>query len=363
MTIALLATGNEIIEGDILNTNGRDLAHILHSEGLSPKIHMATSDTEEEILECLQFLSDKHDVIIITGGLGPTSDDRTRFALSRFLNQSLVVFDEALEHLQNILRHSSLALTVSNRQQALFPEAATLMPNPFGTAMGCYCAKDNKLYFLLPGPPRECLPMFQDYVLPQLETTRGANQWLKWRLFGVAESEIGQQMDDALRHIPCETGYRLEMPYVEFKVRCEEKFKPTVREIVDPLVAHYIIASTEKKASEALIELIIKRKQRISIVDEVTGGLLESLILKPETRSLLDFCGQKKLDHVFHLKGLREYWQQEKGTTTSISISYKDSQESQQIESHQIPFRSAMVLYYAAEWLSFRLFHLINELH
>ena len=140
MTIALLATGNEIVEGDILNTNCQELAHSLHSEGLAPSMHMACSDSEEDILDCLQFLAARPDVMIITGGLGPTSDDRTRFALSRFLGLPLLVFSSALEHLQKILRHSALAMTSSNKQQALFPKSAILLPNPF--AIPCHTLKE-----------------------------------------------------------------------------------------------------------------------------------------------------------------------------------------------------------------------------
>lgn len=378
MTIALLATGNEIVEGDILNTNCRELAHILHSEGLSPTTHLATSDNEQAIQAGLKFLSSHHNTIIITGGLGPTSDDRTRFALSHFLNAPLVEFFDATNHIQKLLRNSPLASTESNKQQTYFPANAVLLPNPYGTAMGCYCKQEDKLYFMLPGPPRECLPMFHHYVLPLLQkNSPHVSPWIKWRLFGVAESEIGQKLDDALRHIDCETGYRLETPYVEFKVRCDPGKGEEVKRIIEPLVAPHIIASTEKKASEALYDRIVQGKKTVRIIDEVTGGILESILLKPEIWSKLAFTQRrdsnensnenKEMDLVFKLTGLKEYWLQETGTSTSIRIDYKEaknhsrSQGIEAYESHQLPFRSALVVHYAAEWICFRMLEIISK--
>jgi nicotinamide-nucleotide amidase len=371
MTIALLATGNEIVEGDILNTNCRDLAHILHSEGLAPTMHLSTSDNESEIHDGLQYLAARHDTIITIGGLGPTSDDRTRFALGHYLNVPLVDFPEATNHIQKLLRNSPLASTEGNKQQTLFPANATLMPNPYGTAMGCYCKQDDKTIFMLPGPPRECLPMFHHYVMPELgRATSHTNPWIKWRLFGVAESEIGQKMDDALRHMHCETGYRLETPYVEFKVRCDSCDRAEVMRIIEPLVAPHIIASTEKKASEALIEEIAKKQKNIRIIDEVTGGVLETLLLKPETWGRLSFSGSEKrmdeVDYIFHMTGLQEYWLQAEGTSTSLCIHFESNKNRgnkaiEEDETHTIPFRSALVVQYAAEWLSFRMLELLSK--
>ncbi len=368
MSIALLATGNEIVEGDILNTNCRELARMLHLEGLSPTTHLSTSDNEKDIQKGIEFLSQSHDIIIITGGLGPTSDDRTRFALGHFLNVPLIPFPEATNHIKKILRNSTLATLESNKQQIFFPSDATLLPNAYGTAMGCFCKVKDKLFFMLPGPPKECLPMFKRYVVPILQKSAlHANPWIKWRLFGVAESEIGQKLDDALKHIDCETGYRLETPYVEFKVRCDPNSKDVVKRIIDPLVAPHIIASTEKKASDVLYDTIVQGQKTIRIIDEVTGGLLETLILKPEIWPKLNFrvkderTDEKEAEVIFHVTGLKEYWSQQEGTSTMLCIDYKNHGIHAH-EDHIVPFRSANVVHYATEWICFRLAQIINGL-
>lgn len=364
MTVGLLATGDEIIQGDTLNTNSYQLAHGLNSEGLALGRHLSCSDRENDIVECLEFLTRDHNIILITGGLGPTSDDRTRFALSRFIKTPLTHFPAALEHIKQRLRHSKLAITEGNRQQAEFPPDAQLLPNPNGTAMGCFCIHHDIWYFLLPGPPRECLPMFNHYVLPRLQhTQREETQLLKWRLFGVAESQIAQQLDDALSQVDCETGYRLETPYVECKVRCRPEMLAAVQAVVEPIVAPHIISGIDKKASELFQEAILRWQIPITIQDDASGGLLQTLVQRPDNYEWLSFHVHAKSQVHCHISGLREYWSgQATVGVTSLSIHIKHP-EGEIMETHELPFRSPMVVHYAAEWLSFRLFHLINKLH
>lgn len=364
MKVALLATGDEIIHGDTLNTNSHNLAQILSSEGLPLGLHLVCSDKENELYDCIQFLESNHDIIVITGGLGPTSDDRTRFALERFLKTKLVEFPEVIQHIQNRLGLSDKELSPGNRQQALFPAGAKILPNPNGTALGCYVDWQNKVFVLLPGPPRECLPMFHNYVLPLLQQMEHSDKQLfKWRLFGVAESQIAQQIDEALAHIDCKTGYRLETPYVECKVRCKSHLIETVKQIIEPIIAPHIIATPEQKASELLHKTILESEIPIAIIDEATGGVLQTLIQQPSNYSWVKFHNDEKALLHFHLRGLKEFWSQEKKSgTTSLSIEYSSATMNGK-ETHDIPYRSPLVIHYAAEWLSFRLFHLIKQLH
>src|SRR3990167_6944088 len=136
MSIALLATGDELVIGDTLNTNSQQLAHTLNSEGLLLGFHLICSDQEEDIFEAIRFLSTHHSILIMTGGLGPTSDDRTRFALSKFMDTPLQEYELATEHIKARLEASKLSMNPGNHQQALFPPNAVLLPNPLGTAMG-----------------------------------------------------------------------------------------------------------------------------------------------------------------------------------------------------------------------------------
>ncbi len=364
MTIALLATGDEIVHGDTLNTNARDIAHILSSEGLSLGMHMSCSDKETDIVSCLNVLTMQHDLIIIIGGLGPTTDDLTRFALAKYTDSPLIQHSEALEHIKQRMAIAQVPINEGNLQQSLFPADARLLPNPHGSAVGCIYRWNEKTFILLPGPPRECLPMFHNHVLPVLQQrAHSTKQILKWRIFGLAESEIAQRLEEALADIDCQTGYRLETPYIEFKVRCTSNAVNQVKAIVDPILTPHIIASVEQKASDNLIELILKNNEPVTIIDEVTGGLLQTLLVKPGTHHLFNFHQMATTNVNFYLKGLDEYWQQQQGKhVAQLTINYSN-QNQEGGETHQIPYRSPLVVYYAAEWLSFRLFHLINQLH
>ncbi|MCL5272992.1 MAG: competence/damage-inducible protein A [Gammaproteobacteria bacterium] len=364
MTISILATGDEIVHGDTLNTNAREIAHALSSEGLSLGLHMACSDKETDIIGCLKVLTLQHDLIIIIGGLGPTTDDITRFALAKFTGETLVQNTEAFEHIKKRMQTAKVVINEGNLQQCLFPAHAMILPNPNGSAVGCAYQWNDKTFILLPGPPRECLPMFNDYVLPMLQKREhSTKQILKWRIFGLAESEIAQTLEEALTDIDCHTGYRLEVPYIEFKVRCTSELVQKIKAIVDPILAPHIIASVEQKASDKLRDLVLSKNEPITIIDEVTGGLLQTLLLKPGNQHLFNFHQMQSTNVHFHLKGLDEYWQQQPGKhTTLLTINYSN-QNQEGGETHQIPYRSPLVVYYAAEWLSFRLFHLINQLH
>lgn len=364
MTIGILATGDEIVHGDTLNTNGHEIAHALSSEGLSLGYHLACSDKKTDIVNCLSFLAKEHNIILIIGGLGPTTDDLTRFALAQYTGEQLVQHDEALKHITQRLQQVNLAINQGNLQQSLFPAQATLIPNHNGSAFGCYYSWNNITFILLPGPPRECLPMFNEYVIPLLQqTAHSQKQIIKWRIFGLAESEIAQILEDALEGVECQTGYRWESPYIEFKVRCNPDKVEQIKSIIDPILEPHIISTEDKKASEILRQYIKDRNQPITIIDEATGGLLQMLLEKPDVHSLLSFNELHKNKLCFHIRGLEEYWQQQSAHhTTQVTLDYTN-QKQQGSETYTIPYRTVSVLGHAAEWLCFRLMHLINQLH
>ncbi|KTC65629.1 Competence damage inducible protein CinA (plasmid) [Legionella adelaidensis] len=362
MRIAILATGNEIIQGDTLNTNSHQIAHLLSSEGFTVSHHLTCGDEEEAIVNCLSFLAHTHDIVIVIGGLGPTSDDRTRFALGSFLKQPLVEHAQAVKHIKECLKFNN-TIDEGNYQQSLFPENATILPNPYGSAVGCWCPQAGKSFFLLPGPPRECLPMFEKFVFPKIrKQLPDAKKLLKWRLFGVSEGLIAQKLDASLAHLDCETGYRIDIPYLEFKVRCFDEQIETIKNIIEPLIQPYIIATPETRASEQLRSLINELDEPLVIIDNATGGAFQLAIQKPENHEKLFFHDLADARLRFHITGLQEYWHNEQTNKANIIIKYKnDSGEGK--ETHELLYYSSLVLQSAAELLSFRLFHLIQQLH
>lgn len=363
MTIAILATGDEIVHGDTLNTNGQLIAKALSSEGLPLGLHLSCADKEDALIESIRFLALKHNIIISIGGLGPTSDDLTRFAFAKVFALDLEEYPEALSHIESRLQRANLPFDAGNRQQALFPRDATLLPNPNGTAMGCIFWAKDILCILLPGPPRECLPMFEQYAFPQLQqTSHSKKQLLSWLLFGVAEGEVAEQLEKALADLPCKVGYRLDMPYLEFKVFCEPSQAHQVKAIVDPMVAAHIISLPKQKASHQLRQYLTYLPDELVINDKATGGMLESLLRHPETDSRVNFHVANG-SYFIEIKGLEAYWQNREEHQTELWIHYSLANQNG-FEHHVIPYRNrGYILGWAGEWLSFRILHLLNSLH
>ena len=137
-SVALLATGDEIINGDILNSNAQEIAQKLVEHGIQVGMHLTVGDNSAEIRAAISFLLQHHRALIITGGLGPTTDDLTRYALAEVLNRELLFDEPTWQRIVDPL--NKLGYTVppeNNRQQALFPEHAVIIPNVHGTAAGC----------------------------------------------------------------------------------------------------------------------------------------------------------------------------------------------------------------------------------
>lgn len=365
--IALLATGDELIDGDILNTNGQKIAQTLKDNGFAMGMHVIVSDAEQDMVAAIEFLLKNHDIVITIGGLGPTSDDRTRFAYSQALGKPLIFDESSWQHIVERLQRYKLDVHTSNRQQALFPEGATILPNENGTANGCYILTSNaKAIFMLPGPPHECIPMFQHYVLPTLlQQQQGPLYYhAKWRLFGAAEGEIGAILDDLLSSFSVTTGYRWDYPYLEFKIRTEDQnILPEMASLIEKAVKPFLIATAEKTAGEILKEKIPSYRGMIMINDHATGGLLQHTLLNHNTRPHLQFVHKKpkniaNLSNLTYIEisGMEEFWQNQKNLqdNTNVEILFQTQEKNYHFKS-TIPFRNPRVTSYAVELICYQI--------
>jgi nicotinamide-nucleotide amidase len=362
--IALLATGDEISQGDILNTNSQEIAHRLFNQGMHVGNHMVTSDAIGEIEQAITFLLASHNALIITGGLGPTSDDLTRYALSQAVDRPLI-FNESIweEIVARLKRFGYDNPPLSNRQQALFPENAVIIPNPNGTAAGCMLEYNNKLIFMLPGPPFECLPMFEQVTLPSLKKA-GFSQveyHKNWLLFGVSEGQIAEELDALAKPYDCITGYRLFYPYIEFKIHSNnkqdfEKLIPHIETAIHP----YVLGDGKKPASEMLKNQLEKIDFTLKICDLATGGLLESHLKTPKTYPHLYFTHNPHEANVT-IKGLEEFWQASEKTQTQLIIEFNFNHNKNVTESI-IPFRGHRVKQYALEFICWKLYSFLLKL-
>lgn len=360
--IALLATGDELTKGDILNTNGQVIAQALTEVGLPMGTHVVAGDHEETLIKAIQFLLSDHDILIIIGGLGPTTDDRTRFALSAALQEPLEFSNASWERIVTRLQNFGLTAPENNRQQALFPAHAIIYPNPNGTADACMIAHKNKLIFMLPGPPSECLPLFQEQVLPAIlkNNKLSLQKILRWRVFGVSEGHIADQLEIAIAGENIIPGYRVDYPYIEFKcpVSANQDRSALIKKI-ETLLAPHFLSDPYRKASDILQETLTQTTQKILIQDHATQGLLESLIHNPATHRNIRFQTDSDFqpDVIFTLTGLKEYWDHQLDTKETKLVISKAQQGQTLTETKTIPYRPNRVLLYAAEYLA----HYINK--
>lgn len=365
--IAILATGDEIINGDILNSNAQDIARRLFEQGMHVGMQMVAADKVADIESAITFLLKKHRALIITGGLGPTSDDLTRYALGKAFNRELI-FDEPTWH--NIEERLKLfgykTPPTTNRQQALFPAGSSIIPNPNGTAAGCMLSHDNQWVFMLPGPPTECLPMLDSIVIPTLKDNNFPSMRFhkKWLLFGVSEGHIAEVLDNLAKPFKCMTGYRLCYPYLEFKIYSDhvDDFNSLMKS-VERTIAPYILEQGQFSASDTLKKALQTLNCNINIFDNATGGLLESLIRIPETDMHVHFTqtlATISSELQIQIDGLKEYWFEEfNKTEANIEITFTQGSFST-IKKFAIPFRGLRVRSYAAEFICHKIYDFIK---
>ncbi len=350
--VALLATGDEICSGDILNSNARDMARQLVDHGIASGVQMSVSDHIDEIEIAIHHLLAHHDALIITGGLGPTSDDLTRFALGRALDQTLVFYEPVWDAIvARLIRFGYNPPPESNRQQALFPANVTIIPNDHGTAAGCAIKYQKKLIFMLPGPPSECMPMLQSAVLPMLTEAHFCQTHYRksWLLFGVSEGKVAEELDAIAAPWQCTTGYRIAYPYVEFKIYAtsEADFNALVP-LIEAKIAPWLIGNGRETASAILRAYLPHISHPLRIHDASTGGLLEHTLKTPQTKAFVEFVAQADAAHV-SLQGLDAFWQMAPHTHTELVLRFHPRLKLAPI-SATVPLRGDRVRVYATEF-------------
>ena len=368
--IGFLATGDEICGGDVVNTNTATIARLLIDNHWEIGQTLSVNDEKEELLSSLEYLNQEHDLIITIGGLGPTSDDLTRFAISRFVGEDLVFFVESWDRICNRFEHClNLSVPEDNRQQALFPKSAVILPNAIGSADGCYVKYNNKHIFMLPGPPKECLTMFSNHILPKLNSlslTKSPLRLLKWRLFGVSESHIADRLKKILTDPSLKVGYRIDYPYLDCKIWVDQNKNTTLLEKqIELAIGEHCISANNQDASQACHDLIKTKKQVISITDQATFGFLQSQITSHDTWAYLHFVNDKQpkqFPHL-HIEGLDDFWQHDplkrdknSPAETELVLTWQLDEKTKPITVNKtIAIRHRFVIRYCVEWICYQL--------
>ncbi|MEJ2078874.1 MAG: competence/damage-inducible protein A [Acidobacteriota bacterium] len=289
MRSEIIAVGSELLVFGRTETNSLLIASRLVSLGFSVPRKFVAADSEVEILECLSLALARSDVVLLTGGLGPTNDDVTRESVARFLDRALVEDPEILRTLEQRARQFRFSLTPNNRRQAQVPEGATVLPNANGTAPGLCLESDGKLVFLLPGPPRELTPMLDEQVLPLIRrhfpTKPSLNRRLK--VAGEAESRVDHRIGKIYQAYPEVETTILSSPgiislYFTWKGNGDEARGHRILEElvgrIEEALGKSVYSHEEESLSEALGRLLRSRALTLAAAESCTGGMLGELI-------------------------------------------------------------------------------------
>jgi nicotinamide-nucleotide amidase len=288
MKAIIISIGDELLIGQVINTNAAYIAEKLNSVGIEVKRMMTVGDEEDEVVQALDEAFAEYDVICTTGGLGPTHDDVTRNAVCRFLQTDLVVNEEALENVRRIVNLRNLPLTKLNEDQALVPRGCEVMQNPHGTAPGYFFHRGGKHLAVMPGVPYEMKPMMENSVVPYFQRY-GTGQAIRHRTLkttGIPESFLFQQLgkldellDGArLAFLPAPTGVRLRISVQEENPAAAEKKIQDVEKRIRERAGKYIYGVEDEELELVVGRLLTERKRTIAVAESCTGGLITDKI-------------------------------------------------------------------------------------
>ncbi|MBJ7284566.1 MAG: competence/damage-inducible protein A [Akkermansiaceae bacterium] len=284
--IEIINTGTELLLGNTLNTHGAWFGRELFKLGLRISRQTTVPDGDA-IRESLQEALGRADALIVTGGLGPTSDDLTREITADVLGLEMITDESALRSLEGFFALRGKPMVAANLKQALCPVGADILPNPNGTAPGIYVpprinGESNCAIFLLPGPPRELYPMFHVEVVPRLRALAGieiAHEALVLKFTGIGESDFHQGIDSALAAVEgLEYGYCAHIGELDLRMIGEAEALAEGRRITLDRFGSYLISDDESSLEKTVVRLLTEKGIKFATAESCTGGLIANRI-------------------------------------------------------------------------------------
>jgi nicotinamide-nucleotide amidase len=290
MKAYLISIGEEILIGQTLNTNSAFIGNKLSDINVEVVKSGVVKDDEADIIEELNEAKQKADVIIITGGLGPTHDDITKKTIVNYFKTELKENKEVLENIRTLFGKRNRKVTPLNEQQALVPVIAEVINNEYGTAPGMWIEEEKKIFIIMPGVPSEMQPMMENFVIPRLTEMASSEGLLIRRLIlqttGIPESTLYERLGDLnellngaeLAFLPSVFGVKLR---ITVKTSDEEEAKNKLIEIEQKIrskAGRYIYARGEEKLEETIGRLLVERGLTLAVAESCTGGHISNLL-------------------------------------------------------------------------------------
>ena len=291
----LLNIGNELLDGRTLNSNAQYFGEQLRLRGAAIGRVITVSDNLGDIADALEEAK-KFKVVLVTGGLGPTNDDRTAEAVATTFARPLKEHKKALQHVSSSYRTRGLPLTANRRKLASLPEGASLIPNKYGTAPGFSIQEGSCTFYFLPGVPSECRPVFKELLLPKIARSLAQKKCIErhfWRTFGKGESTVYSLIEKYTRPLEkkyphsFQLGVHITFPCIDLTVeswRVPGKKSPSKAEIkrlkmqIDRAVEKITFTTENKTLPEVVVALLKKHKITLATAESCTGGLVGKVL-------------------------------------------------------------------------------------
>lgn len=291
MKTAILTVGTEILFGQIVNTNAAFLSRELNNLGYDVMYHYSVGDNPGRLAELIEFAFRDCDMIITTGGLGPTQDDLTKEVIAQAMGDRLVVSPEALSALKDRYERSGRPMTENNLKQANMPESAQILPNDQGTAPGFWLEKKGKIIVSMPGPPREMTNMFEKEVKPRLISRQDSVIYYKiLRTFGLGESKmetvllplIDGQTDPTIATYAKEGECSLRIASKRpTKEEAEAAVEDMTARVMD-IIGEYVYSTDNEELADVVANMLLDKNITISCAESCTGGLFAGTLINTD---------------------------------------------------------------------------------
>ncbi|MGL5348362.1 MAG: competence/damage-inducible protein A [Peptostreptococcaceae bacterium] len=288
MKAEIITVGTEILLGDIVNTNSQYLAKELALLGIEVYYQSSVGDNEERLLESFKESLKRSDVVITTGGLGPTKDDITKEVACKYFGKELELHEYSWIRIKEYFNKLGIEMSENNKKQAYFPRNSKVLENNNGTAPGVILEKDNKMIIVLPGPPREMKLMFEKQVKPYLEELADSVLVSETiRTFGIGESSLENKISDIIENQtnPTIAPYVGNME-VRLRVMAKAKSEKEGRMLIEPVVSQiedrvgeYIYGKGDTSIEEVVGKILVENKLTISTAESCTGGLVSATLI------------------------------------------------------------------------------------
>lgn len=314
MVVELISVGTELLMGNIINTNAAYLASRCADLGAVCYFQEVVGDNPARLKDTVALALSRADVVILTGGLGPTQDDLTKQTVAGLFGRGLYRDEATVEALRAYFAKRGIACTENNFRQADIPEGAELLPNHNGTAPGIYIFDKKKHVFLLPGPPNEMKPMFEESVAPKLSALSGEVIFSEMvKVCGIPESTAETMIVDILegQTNPTIAPYA-KLGEVHFRVSAKAKDQKAAEKLVAPIVAELkkrfgaaVYSTSEKEQLEdAVVALCIEHGYHITTAESCTGGLISGRLVNVAgasaclDRSFVTYANEAKVEEL-----------------------------------------------------------------